>query len=231
MRLFCLVVIGIFFCSCASVPYFGTPILEHHSLDRLKSSWFHLPDQYAMKHLVVLKMKKQPPTEFIGYMFAKKQNFRLLAMNELGITMLDIYSEKDKKPWLIKSPGMLKNEQAIRRMVQDIRLTFLAISLPSDKQLDEYETKAHSRVFVRQMKNVWYAWEIMDNHPVSITCGKGKEILSVIRYDYQEGSGSFSFPNRVLMSYPLFGFSVELTIFSIREKFIPDSRIKPGDLL
>jgi hypothetical protein len=221
-------VLGI--CGCCYSPTFGHLAESTQSL-YLQKVWFaELPRQYIMKHVVTVNFTRPRPKQldFLGYMLVKDGSFRLIAMNELGLNLLDIYAEKGADNLVIvRQWEQLGNSEMVKHMAKDIYYTFCSQYEISAQPLREYTTDDHAQIFVASGPNcTWRAWEIKEQHPHKIRCGQQENEIASITYDYTSGVVS-GFPQRITIAYPLSGVDVQIQILSLQAKEISDAKFVP----
>lgn len=216
---------------CCYVPTFGRPAeFPKESLD-LQKIWFaEMPRQYTMKHGVTIHFTGAQPKQidFLGYMLVKDGNFRLIAMNELGLTMLDIYAKRGAdKPVIVRKWEQLGNTEIVNRLAQDIYYTFCSRYELSAQPFSAYTTDARTQIFAATGPNcTWRTWEVQEQRPYKIRHGQGHHEFASIAYDYTAGVIS-GFPQRVTVSYPHSGVYVQIQILSLQAKEISDAKFIP----
>lgn len=216
---------------CCYFPTFGHLTEPPKESPYLQKIWFaEMPGQYVMKHLVTVYFTRPQPKQidFLGYMLVKDGNFRIIAMNELGLTVLDIYAERGAdNPVIVRQWEQLGNVETVKRIAKDIYYAFSSQYEIRARPLIAYTADDHSQIFVAASPNcTWCAWEIKDQQPNKIRHGRGENELSSITYDYTTGVIS-GFPKRITVSYPLSGVHVQIIILSLQAKEISDAKFIP----
>lgn len=218
----CIIFISILLLGCHNLPNFGIMISEKSDTP----VWFsQLPEQYVIKHLATLSVNgKTHQIDFIGYMLVKDKNFRLVAMNELGMTIFDVIAKKGQKPKFIKKFKKFHHPVLVNRLIDYIRLTFLSKNIGQNRSLSLYKSKKKTHVYVMEKDFTWCAWE-QGIKPLRIFGGKNRAIEYMIEYDYSESS-IMGFPKKITISYTQYKMILQLKILSIKKKIVPEKTFK-----
>ena len=213
----------LFLAACASMPDFGLPIQEVPP-GNAYTSWFsNLPSQYVMKQVVSLE-SSESRMDLMAYLLVKNECFRIVAMNELGMTLLDVYSPEKGNPVVVKASGRFAHPALVENMVRDIRMAFLSRYLLNEKGFSVYGS-GESEILVSREEGLWHAWETKKGRPEKIRSGQKDVVFRTIQYSY--GPDSPGFPSDMRIHYPTAGVVLTLKIVSIDAKDIPDERLKP----
>ena len=147
----------------------------------------------------------------------KGNDFRLLGMNEIGMTLFDIYDEANKPLVTVKAFRDLEKYNVLQNIAEDIRLLFL---LP---QVDNVFSDEKSTTYVKNNDDgSWVAWKInSENIPQQILVGKCSEITKKVHFQLGEGP----FFEKAFISYP--GITVELEILQVESRDIPAEKFIP----
>lgn len=209
-------------CGCQSAMYFGTEVIGTNKVPNPHRLWFaDLPQQYVVKHLASAQFGSRQ-LDLIVYMLAKNGKFRVLAMNEIGMKLFDIYALEDQPPTIVKPPPKLIDEQALMEMTTDIRQVFFSRRYLRRHNLREYQN-SKSQIFVHNKGSAWRSWEMRNGQPMRTARGRGNIVETTIDYKYQQGT-IYGFPKNIAISHHLTGFSMQLTILSITAKQIADEK-------
>ena len=216
---------------CCYFPAFGHRTEPPKESRYLQKIWFaEMPRQYTMKHSVTIYFTgpQLKQLDFLGYVMVKDGNFRLIAMNELGLTMLDLYAARGAdKPVIVRQWEQLGNAEIVKRIAKDIYYTFASQYEIGAQPLIEYTTADHSPMFVATGPNcTWCAWEIKDQRPNKIRHGQQGSESASIAYDYTDGTVR-DFPKRITFFYPASGIHVQIQILSLQAKEISDAKFIP----
>ncbi|BBM86715.1 hypothetical protein UABAM_05102 [Candidatus Uabimicrobium amorphum] len=208
-------------CSCCRMPTFGNVVT-----DTPKMNWFTKPSsQFTVKHItnIIFDNDENNEIDLIGYLMVKNDNFRLLGMNEIGITLFDIYHEINKPLTTVKTFRDLEKYDVLQNIAADIRLLFLS---PFDSANKIFTDDKKNTTYVKNNDDgSWIAWKISSTGvPQQITVGKCSDTIKEIRF--QLGDGPFF--EKAFISYP--GITVELEILQVESRDIPDEKFVPGEV-
>ena len=230
-RLSRLLVLMMVIAGCVAAPDFGEPI-PGAVRRQPEKIWFpQLPGQYAVKHLVSMKLDAaagRQEQDWLAYLLVKNRDFRLLAMNELGMTLFDLYAAANKPVMLVKPSPVLANATITANLVQDIRQVFLGRSLLTQTAVDHYRSAAGGYTLVqRPAPEQWCAWESADGQPQRIRCGHGTLLEKSITFDYRHGHSDFGFPKKITIHYHQTGLTIVITLLAITARDIPAAQLIP----
>ncbi len=231
MKNYILIGILVSILSCCHLPEFGTPGKCEEGFNRLQAIWFsNMPHSYVMKHFVSISFTKNQPKQidFFGYVLVKNGDFRIIAMNDLGLTVLDVFSEKKAENLVIvKKWDKIENTSILKQIAKDIYYIFSS-QYELDKQpLPAYSTNDHSCLFLKKEEScTWHAWEMKDNRPFKIRHGEKGNENSSTTFDYSDGVVN-GFPKKIAVVYPLSGVHIQIQILSLQSKEISHEQFVP----
>lgn len=201
------------------MPRFGQETTAHSS-----PKWFtkSLRD-FTVKHIIHITFERDPDNEIdlIGYLMVKKNDFRLVGMNEIGITLFDIY-DQDTKPFVVvKSFAELEKYGVLSNIADDIRLLFLpSIDNPHQTFIDAQG----KTTYLKRNENSWVAWtRDYKQQPQKITMGECSQIHKEIRYEL----GNDTFFEKAFIHYPQMGIHIEMEILKIDKRTVTDEKFIP----
>lgn len=200
------------------MPTFGNVVIKAPT-----TKWFTQPStQFSVKHItnIIFDHDKNNEIDLIGYLMVKGNDFRLLGMNEIGMTLFDIYDEANKPLVTVKAFRDLEKYDVLQNIAEDIRLLFLS------PQVDDVFSDEKSTTYVKNNDDgSWVAWKInSENIPQQILVGKCSEITKKVHF--QLGDGPFF--EKAFISYP--GITVELEILEVESRDIPAAKFMPKEV-
>ncbi len=215
-------------CACQTTPYFGNKVKEKSSSEKILGIWFpKFPKQFSIKHVAEIKFSQEGETtylDFIGYLMGKKGQGRFLAINETGLTVLDVYMV-DGEYTIVRAVEELRGKEFLHELLEDVFLIFFSPERLKNLELTEYSLD-NTSIFVHSKENKWTSWEIEKRQEKQIRRGEGNTSLSVITYE-SPNEKNFNFPSKIKLYYPLYHIEIDLKILSIEEKDISDDKFLP----
>ena len=208
-------------CSCCRMPTFGNVVIETST-----AKWFTQPTpQFSVKHItnIIFDHNKNNEIDLIGYLMVKDNNFRLLGMNEMGMTLFDIYDEANKSLVTVKTFRDLEKYNVLQNIAEDIRLLFISPFAEADTVFSD---EKNNITYVKNNDNgSWIAWKInSESTPQQIVVGKCSEITKKIHFELGEGP----FFEKAFISYP--GITIELEILEVESRDIPTEKFVPAEV-
>ncbi|NUM36447.1 MAG: hypothetical protein HUU50_18050 [Candidatus Brocadiae bacterium] len=227
------ILIGLFIglLGCCHFPDFGIRQELPDASNSLKNIWFSsMPSSCVMKHFVTISFSKPQPKQidFFGYVLIKNGDFRIIAMNDLGLTMLDIFAEqKASNLIIVKAWEKLGNPDIIKQIAKDIYYIFSSQYEIVKPDLTQYTTADNSQIFViKEDRCAWHAWETQNHRPFKIQYGRNGQEISSVRFDYSDGLIG-GFPKKIAVSYPLSEVHIQIQILSLQPKEISNVQFIP----
>ncbi|WP_372365835.1 hypothetical protein [Candidatus Uabimicrobium sp. HlEnr_7] len=208
---------------CCHIPNFG------NATTRIDTpQWFANDSlQYTVKHITNITFDNNENNEIdlIGYLMVKKNDFRLLGMSEIGITLFDLYDEANKPLVTVKSFAELEKYDVLQNIAADIRLLFLSQQMiKNDSQV--FIDKDNNTTYLRA-SDTWIAWKIdAQNKSRNITVGKCSTILKEINYELNDKP----FFEKAFIHYPRMGIKIEIEVLEVEPRTISNKKFIPREI-
>lgn len=202
----------IFILSCQN-SHLGRLVEIETSPVPLQKLWFpELPSQYHLTHHVSIEWKNEQ-WDFLAVLKVEPQSFRLLLMDEFGMSLLDISGKGKKEFSVLKNLSPIHHPQIVENLINTVRLTFLSSRQFENLPLSLYQNQEGISFWVEE-RETWSAWGLQEQAPFGVRQGQGRHLLQNIFYDYSEGT-LLGFPRKIEITYPEMDVRLEIRVLSL----------------